>query len=146
MVLAGYTNKVIKNVKEAEEYVIRIYLWTIQPTISSCHQPVEELVSFLYLIRCTRFKTVKVNEDFTYHPLQVGRHCLLICIFVCPQVNWQRRSAGYFACRELKGGERIWQSIYFLSHWRSDENTKTLKQFFMNNKSKHCMKKWSRNN
>jgi len=26
MVLAGYTNKVIKNVKEAEEYVIRIYL------------------------------------------------------------------------------------------------------------------------
>lgn len=31
MVLAGYTNKVIKNVKEAEEYVIRIYLWTIQP-------------------------------------------------------------------------------------------------------------------
>lgn len=28
MVVAGYTNKVIKNVKEAEEYVIRFY----------CHQ------------------------------------------------------------------------------------------------------------
>ena len=53
MVLAGYTYKVIKNVKEAEEYVIRIYLWSIQQPISSCHQPVEELVSFLYLLRFT---------------------------------------------------------------------------------------------